>query len=1076
MSNFNNLWNNWYSKKVLTEMKAFTAKRVVAVAQSIKEKAGLEGLNDSYTRTAAFPEIFGDKLRIVVAATDDDLLVMAKYVAELEKLALQSLKDKVAKGFIKDDDMTYSAYFGHEQLLSKETKRRLQEDGGGTYEIEVIYHQPILVIEYINMQGQRKKENTSLLKAFNKFKMREAADYWANIQSRYTKDKQFIVNLVNDYSNLNRQRETQSGKAIVYSRAPIDVLRMSDHPMISSCHSQGGSFFKCAIQEAVRGGAIAYSVNKEDIQRIIDEDRLQDIEIFEDQERGVKGIATDARVRIRRMFDTDTKQEYALPEIRLYGYPPPSFGKNVLNWAVENQKSKFTNLETGEFQLPDIQNAIKVGGSYDDNIPFDLYERLAKQVAKSVGASEPKIEEFNISNVNVNEGMDLMSNCERGARLILDSIGLNDPTSMATIANYKVMCKSSNGIGVAASRAHPLFGEQPRIVDGVPDWSTNDVEDYNDEFVSVEIDYVYKFYPTSIRGIFNTELNSDLIKQIINKTQELAPYGPVYMVYKVLKIEELELEQAKDFGGAQTHFQTIRTLSFKTVDDLEKIKALIPNSQDAYFNYNNDYRTVLLKAGMELGLLDPEPFDNQYARRLYREINATDYMSFMDLAFYGKIITFYSPGMDSQFARTDKNRGQLKQPTLFNADATNQFLQGLRSFFFVYTIPKQNLRAALQLATKEAQPNADDRRAIEQKNTDIIAQLTKNINTICEKLAEDTKKKMGDRSITDFVRLEYQTNKPMIANKVDGTQYIRDDMMITFSLNIDLSTYIAIEDQETMLELVEYLYKNFYKFRDNLEIQLIDRLKESDNKYVKSLMSDAYIKGIKGEEPVAPPTAQISEESIPELTKQAIKPVIEKAQELWEKLNGKHNTGKAPFFAALIDYGSRENAAIRVYYAATHEFKRVKPLDEQIYYLDYEFVSKKSYYGDQLIIICPMIDRGTVNVVQLAGKAIEEVIDQAAESIVVNTSYSWHGYKTTIEKEGERLAGFDPNAEEERLEGYKEAWRQMNSPAPAKPIKPVTGLSGETSSNDERQMKMFERKVNKKLIRERLIKWYKRNS
>ena len=1064
MSNFNNLWNNWYSKKVLTEMKAGTAKRVVAVAQQIKDKAGLEGLNDSYTRMAAFPAIFGDKLRIVVDAADDDLLVMAKYVDELEKLALQSLKDKVAKGFIKDDSMTYSVYFGHEQLLSKETKRRLQEDGGGTYEIEVIYHQPILVIEYINMQGQRKKENTSLLKAFNKFKMREAADYWANIQSRYTKDKQFIVNLVNDYSNLNRQRETQNGKAIVYSRAPIDVLRMSDHPMISSCHSQGGSFFRCAIQEAVRGGAIAYSVNKEDIQKVIDEDRLQDIEIFEDAERGVEGIATDARVRIRRIFDTDTKQEYALPEIRLYGYPPPSFGKNVLNWAVENQKSKFTNLETGEFQLPDIQNAIKVGGSYDDNIPFDLYERLVKQVAKSLGASEPKIEEFNISNVNVNEGMDLMSNCERGARLILDSIGLNDPTSMATIANYKVMCKGNSGTGVAASRAHPFFGEQP------------DGEDYNDEFISVEIDYVYKFYPTTIRGIFNTELNSDLIKQIIKKTQELAPYGPVYMVYKVLKIEELEFEQSKDFGGAQTHFQTIRTLSVKTFDDLEKIKALIPNSQDAYFNYNNDYRSVILKAGTDLGLIDPEPFDSQYAKSLYREINATDYMSFMDIAFYGKLITFYSPGMDSQFARTDKNRGMLKQPTLFNAAATNQFLQGLRGFFFVYTIPKQNLRAALQLATAEAQPNADDRRAIQQKNTEIITQLHKNINTICEKLAEDTKKKMGYRSITDFVRLEYNVNRPMIADTVEGTQYIRDDMMITLSLNIDLSTYIAIEDQETMLELVEYLYKNFYKFRDNLERELIDRLKESNNQYVKSLMSDAYIKGVKGEEPVAPPTAQISEESIPELTKQVIKPVIEKAQELWERVNGKHNTGKAPFFAALINYGDRENAAIRVYYAATHEFKRVKPLDEQIYYLDYELVSKKSYYGDQLIITCPMIDRGTVNNIQLAGKNIEEVIDQTAEFIVVNTSYSWHGYKTTIEKEGERLAGFDPNAEDERLEGYKEAWRQMNSPAPAKPIKPVTGLSGETSSNDERQTKMFERKLNKKLIRERLIKWYKRNS
>ena len=166
-----------------------------------------------------------------------------------------------------------------------------------------------------------------------------------------------------------------------------------------------------------------------------------------------------------------------------------------MNWAVENQKSKFTNLETGEFQLPDIQNAIKVGGSYDDNIPFDLYERLVKQVAKSLGTSEPKVEEFTISNVAVSEGLDLMSDCERGARLILDSIGLNDPTSMATIANYKVRCKGSSGTGVAASRAYPLFDEQPIH------------EDYNDEFISVEIDYVYKFYPTSIRGIFNTELS-----------------------------------------------------------------------------------------------------------------------------------------------------------------------------------------------------------------------------------------------------------------------------------------------------------------------------------------------------------------------------------------------------------------------------------------------------------------------------------------------------------------------------------------------------------------------------------------
>ena len=889
--------------------------------------------------------------------------------------------------------------------------------------------------------------------------MKEAADYWAKIQSRYTKDKQFILNLVNNYSGLNRRRRTESGKAIVYSRAPIDVLRMSDHPEISSCHSQGGSFFKCAIQEAVRGGAIAYSVSKEDIQRIIDEDRLQDIEIFEDPERGIEGIVPDGRVRIRRMFDIDTKQEYALPETRTYGDPPSSFSKNILKWAAEAQKSKFTNLETGEFQLPDIQNAIKVGGSYDDNIPFELYKRLANKVANSFGESEPKIEEFTISDVTVNEGLDLMSNCERGARLILDQIGLNDPISAASIVNYKVMCKSSSGIGVAATRSNPYFGEQP------------DGEDYNDEFVSVEIDYMYKFYPTVMRGILKTEFNSDLVKQVIKKTEELAPYGPLYAVYKLLKIDELELEQAKDFGGSQTHFQTIRTLSFKTVDDLENMKAQIPNDQGAYFNYSYNYKNLLSKAGMELGLLEPEPFEDQYAKSLYREINKTDYMSFVDVDAYGKLITFYSPGMDSQFAKTNKNRGMLKQTTLFNAFASNLFLQGLSNYFFVYTIPKQAIRAVLKLATTQSHPDPEDRRVIERKNTDIIIELNKNINSICEKLIVDTTKKMGARDITDYVRLNSNVNRPIITTKAEGQQDVGEDMIIAFSLNMDLSNYILVEAQEVMLELVEYLYKNFYKFRDNLEKELIDRLKESDNKYVKSLMSDAYIKGIKGEEPVAPPAAQISKESIPELTKQIIKPVIEKAQEEWERVNGKRNVGKAPFFAALVN-----NKSIRVYYAAAHEFRRVRPLDEQIYYLDYELEFKKSYYGDTLRITCPMIDRGTVNNVELAAKTMEEIVKEIAELIVVNTSYSWHGFKTTIEKEGERLTGFDPNAEEERLEGYKEAWRQMNSPAPSKPIKPTTGLSGETSSNDEKQMKMFERKINKKLIKERLIKWYKRNS
>jgi len=99
MLNFNNLWNNWYSTKVLTEMKKRTRDRVVAISKKIKEEAGLEGLNDSYTRMAAFPEIFGDKLRIVVESQDSELVIMSKYLGSLQQLVAASLKDKKEKGF-----------------------------------------------------------------------------------------------------------------------------------------------------------------------------------------------------------------------------------------------------------------------------------------------------------------------------------------------------------------------------------------------------------------------------------------------------------------------------------------------------------------------------------------------------------------------------------------------------------------------------------------------------------------------------------------------------------------------------------------------------------------------------------------------------------------------------------------------------------------------------------------------------------------------------------------------------------------------------------------------------------------
>ena len=55
--------------------------------------------------------------------------------------------------------------------------------------------------------------------------------------------------------------------AIVITRDPVDIFRMSDFNQISSCHSppsrpspSGNDYYKCAVAEAMGHGAVAYVV------------------------------------------------------------------------------------------------------------------------------------------------------------------------------------------------------------------------------------------------------------------------------------------------------------------------------------------------------------------------------------------------------------------------------------------------------------------------------------------------------------------------------------------------------------------------------------------------------------------------------------------------------------------------------------------------------------------------------------------------------------------------------------------------------------------------------------------------
>lgn len=162
--------------------------------------------------------------------------------------------------------------------------------------------------------------------------------------------------------------------ALVLSRAPVDVLRMSDHPgatqSMESCHSEGGSYFQCAINEAKGTGLVAYLVNEEDLDKI----DLDDDEIFKDQDRDVDGIVPRGRVRLRRFENKKDGSEVAIPELNMYGENHPGVLEVVTDWAREKQP-KFMQSN------PKPSDYVLTGGS-TDSPSLGLWDNMLGEITQ----------------------------------------------------------------------------------------------------------------------------------------------------------------------------------------------------------------------------------------------------------------------------------------------------------------------------------------------------------------------------------------------------------------------------------------------------------------------------------------------------------------------------------------------------------------------------------------------------------------------------------------------------------------------------------------------------------------------
>lgn len=168
-----------------------------------------------------------------------------------------------------------------------------------------------------------------------------------------------------------------TGVSIIISRSPIDIIRMSDFSEWQSCHAPPNKpghtrFYSHAVQEAKTGGAIAYVVHNQDLQKI---KNLQAKEIFADPDRNIEGICPLERLRLRRFTVYDyngyDRLDILIPELRSYGIRHLGFVDVVWNWArrVQEPYIDFNNP-------PDWDSAELHGGNYQDTEASVLWSKF----------------------------------------------------------------------------------------------------------------------------------------------------------------------------------------------------------------------------------------------------------------------------------------------------------------------------------------------------------------------------------------------------------------------------------------------------------------------------------------------------------------------------------------------------------------------------------------------------------------------------------------------------------------------------------------------------------------------------
>jgi hypothetical protein len=197
----------------------------------------------------------------------------------------------------------------------------------------------------------------------------EEKEFWTKEQIRFTN-----IDTANEYFLrpwMRQYKDKESATAVLITRHPIDVLRLSDFSNMGySCWSEGSDFGHCSQDEALTGGPVAFLIPKAEIEKV----SLQDLhgleEVFSDSDIKSKGKTTaepTARYRLVSLR-SENGAELAVPDKKVYGVNVPGFMDIVHDFMYNAQKDIIVRDGSPEEFIEELQAGEwqRTGGSYSD--------------------------------------------------------------------------------------------------------------------------------------------------------------------------------------------------------------------------------------------------------------------------------------------------------------------------------------------------------------------------------------------------------------------------------------------------------------------------------------------------------------------------------------------------------------------------------------------------------------------------------------------------------------------------------------------------------------------------------------